>query len=308
MKEKAICNYPLLNCRECKKDLRGTENKDNCIYCGAPRRCGKKGMYGIPRCYIHGGGSYKRNTMIGGSKLKNGKHASIPLVRLTYEITERRKQEMAKLDDLTEKIQEIMGDPELLAHRRPIALIELRIRQLLERIDADDAADRLEQADAAFREFDRYYRPPVDRTKTREKEAYYKLRAIMDQVNQDYQSWNQIFSAFDLSRKLRESEMKRLKEMNAMISLEDTYDLIGELTQAVIEEVDDPRTLNAIKARFIQRLGPGYRGKIRGESEEAGIFEPDNLDSGKLLDTGVEGAYDFDALSHSDTDGGIEQG
>ncbi len=197
--------------------------------------------------------------------------------------------------DFTDKVQDAMNDPELTALRRPLALISVRVQQLLGRIDVDASEKRWKSALKAWEDYKLVTNPTSGNMR-----AYRKLDALMTEATSDVESWEQIFGALDLQRKLSESETKRLKEMEMLITYEKVMDILMSLMNVIVQEVTDGSKLRTIQSEFIRVLGEGYIPEAR--TSGGGIIDvrPSDLDAKEFLDTRIEGADRVRAISSSE--------
>jgi hypothetical protein len=177
------------------------------------------------------------------------------------------------------KYLEMIKDPELLSQRETIAIIDMRIQELLDRIDHDKSDKRWLAVMKAWAEY------KGARGTIKETEKYIALDNLMEAAEHDYESWRQIFSAFDVQRKVKESEMKRLKEMNMMLNVEEAMKLSAGLLNAVLEVVDDPRALQSIRTKFIRLIGDAGVGFAFRDRTHEDLLQSGEVDSETLLDS-----------------------
>jgi hypothetical protein len=78
-----------------------------------------------------------------------------------------------------------------------------------------------------------------------------------DAAYHDYAAWEQMMMAIDLDRRLVESEVKVAKDLHAMLTSEEAYELVAKLLSAVLRVVSDPRQLKAIQYEFTRITGDG---------------------------------------------------
>lgn len=271
------CNYPVRTCRNCKTRLAGTEDKKNCYNCGELRKCSNAPMYPSTVCRIHGGGSIKKGTSPGRPPI-TGEYSKFPLIKMTND-------KRVKLR-LTDRVQEAMADPELVALRKPLALISLRVQDLIERLEQSEDPERWEKALDAFNDFALVYRGRG--AAPDERKAYRRLSAIMEEAKNDYDAWQDIMKTIEVGRKLSESERKRLIQMKAVMTSEEVLEIAMSLLNAVIEETDDPIKLKRIQTKFIRIIGAGNIDNAGISQRETEFYRPSDLDSPQFLDTRTE--------------------
>lgn len=180
---------------------------------------------------------------------------------------------------LLQKYQAAMKDPELLSLRESLAILEIRGKELLERADSGESADRWRMALEAWSDF------KGKRNSLFEPAAFAKLNSVMEDAMHDYASWRQLFDIFELRRKLSESERKRLLEMQQIITAEDAAKLITALQMAVIRIVDDSSKLKLIEYEFIRLSGVGGVQEPKERVDEEQLFDASTMDTGTLLDS-----------------------
>ena len=169
---------------------------------------------------------------------------------------------------LAAKYNEMRKDGKLLSNRHSVGIIDHRVMQLVERIDANDAPDRLNKLQKLWVEMRDL------ETKGRELEANLIKKEIDDQfakAREDYIVWEQMFNALDVRRKMIDSEVKIARDMHAIMTAEDGMDLAKKLLACVLQVVNEPNQLKAIQYEFAKIIGDTPGGKsdaIDGEFEE----------------------------------------
>lgn len=177
------------------------------------------------RCRMHGGRS-----LIGAAspQFKTGRYSKHLPARLSA------------------RYQEAQNDPQLLALRDEVALIDSRLAELLGRVDTGESAQRWKEAQEAFDEL----------RKARTKGDAKEFAAAMDELERallsgnDYGLWAEIANAVNLRKQLVESERKRLVEMQQMITSERAMVLLTTVVDIIRSHVTDRNTLTAISAEF----------------------------------------------------------
>ena len=82
-----------------------------------------------------------------------------------------------------------------------------------------------------------------------------KISEQFEKAREDYAIWDQMMQAVDIRRKLVESEVKVVKDIQAIMTAEDAYNMVAELLAAVIEAVNDPQILKRIQYAFTKIVG-----------------------------------------------------
>lgn len=153
---------------------------------------------------------------------------------------------------LAAKYNEMKKNGKLLSNRHSIEIIRHRVEQLIERIDMNDAPDRLNQLNKLWikiREAEK---------NGREAEAIVlknKMDDLFNQAREDWISWEQMFNALELDRKMVESEVKIAKDIQAIITVEEAYNMIAEINAIVISVVNDPLKLKQIQYELAKMIG-----------------------------------------------------
>lgn len=226
---------------------------------------------------------------------------------------------------LAAKYNEIQNNGQILSNRSALEVVRTRIKQLAERIDLNDAPERMSKIAKMWKEFQR------ERLIGSQMEAE-KIAATIDReieaAYHDYASWQQMFSALDLDRKLVESEMKVIKEIKAIMTVEDGYELSAKLLAAVIGVLkDDPdrsKKLKRIQYEFTRIIGerPGsspYDSEDDGSDDWGSVGAvidggPGEVDRAQFLDPGnerrpeAEGPYQIGSISEGFAEGDFGEG
>ena len=243
------CKSLVRTCKGCEKRFERNDKTNPCE-CGVDRACSKPPVPGYNFCSSHGGPSPSRNYWGKGRGMTTGAGSSFQITRLAAKYNEMRK------------------DGKLLSNRHSVEIIDHRVMQLVERIDANDAPDRLNKLQKLWNEM-----RELEENK-RDLEASLIKVAIDEQfakAREDYLSWEQMFNALDVRRKMIDSEVKIAKDMHAIMTAEDGMDLAKKLLACVLQVVNEPNQLKAIQFEFAKIIGDTPGGKpdaIDGEFEE----------------------------------------
>lgn len=158
------------------------------------------------------------------------------------------------LTRLAASYNEMQNDGRLLSNRRSLEVVRMRIQQLSERINFQDAPDRFKKVGRLWR----MYRTALREDRRLDAESLsVELDAQFDAAYQDYAAWEQMMMAIDLDRRLVESEVKVAKDLHAMLTSEEAYELVAKLLAAVLRVISDPRQLKAIQYEFTRITGDG---------------------------------------------------
>lgn len=249
---KCQSNSPVTKCRKC--GWKNEKREWTCAECGEEMRCQKDAVDGYTLCDSHGGPAPNRN-FYGRGPMDTGSTSAFPITRLaaTY-----NKQ---------------VSDGVLLSNRASIDLIDTRIKQLLERVDIEEAPDRVAKLYELWNDF---------KSQPEHSPEWLQARVALDdefkKVYHDYKAWEQIFQALDLRGKSIEREVKTLQSIKAMMTAEDGYHLSARLLAASMKVIgDDPKKLKELQYEYAKIIGESSdrvtEGVIiadRGGSEEGG--------------------------------------
>lgn len=152
---------------------------------------------------------------------------------------------------LKERYQEARTDPDLLALREDIALVDSRLTDLLKRVDTGESGKLWINLREAFNEFGKA------RTKGDVAEMTARLAEVEGLILRglvDYAAWEDVGKTLDRRQKLVESERKRLIEMQQVLSVNQAMVLLSAVVETVRKNVTDRKALAAISsdlARFV---------------------------------------------------------
>ena len=116
----------------------------------------------------------------------------------------------SRLMKIAEKYTEMLSNGRILSNRAAMEVLDGRVRQLAERIDLNDAPDRMGRLNALWQEFRDAYKNDKGSDMV---VAVKKLDNEFEKAYHDYKSWEQLMQLFDLRRKLVDSEVKTIKEI-----------------------------------------------------------------------------------------------
>ena len=228
-----------------------------CPKCGTNRDpCGRQAVPGYRFCPYHGGPNPKNNFYGLGGKFVTGEKSQFPLTRLA-----------AKYNDM-------QRNGKLLSNRASLDVVRDRIRQLAERIDMNEAPDRL----ANIREL------WIDYKKNKNTMDEIMCMKLLDEeferAYHDYAAWKQMFEAIDIDRKLVESEVKIIKDIHAVLTVEDAYELTAQLLGAIISTTQGMENIpDSVKLHFLKRIQYEFT-RIVGDRLGAGSGGSSPEDSG----------------------------
>ena len=224
-------------CKQCGKRFPGRTKENPCPDCGKDRKCENSAVHGYKWCTVHGGPNPSKGFYGLGRGLETGMSSSFPLTQLAA-----KKNAMAKSGSI-------------LSNRKSIEVIRGRIEELLERIKKNEAADRLGNLQKKWKVFIKVYNKQGKEIETGI--AVRKLEEEFDALYHDYKSWEQLKDYLDLDRKMIESEVKIAKDLQAILTADDAYDMLADFFAIIIRLETDPQKLKAYKHEFARLIGEG---------------------------------------------------
>lgn len=253
------------------------------------QQCKRSSVYATDRCTRHGGGKPLKGKPRGHQNFKTGVNSDLLVFKFAGQIIEgkvpmtKRYQKFIP-ERLAEKYLMSVNDPEIIALNDDIALVETRIKQILERIDDDAPPPVWADAKNVFDEF-LMYRRLEDTAKARECLAL--LQTIFEHQAKDRETWDEVFSRLEQRMKLASEERKRRMDMKALMDAEQVMDVASRLLAAVNEAAEDVIEDDKIRKqlylatgqRFARITGsgdPGVLASIRSGSVE--LARPSRLD------------------------------
>lgn len=137
---------------------------------------------------------------------------------------------------LLERYAQAASDPDLLALREDIALIDARLGDLLERVDSGESGEAWTKAREALESFQAGQQAnDVPQMKA----AIADLTKIIKRGQADYAAWREVGTAIDRRERLVRSERKRLVEMQQVLTLQEgmmLFQRIGELIETHVTD------------------------------------------------------------------------
>jgi len=174
------------------------------------------------RCHLHGGKSLGG---IASPRFKHGRYSKyLPSA-------------------LAQRYESARQDPDLLALRDDVALLDSRLSELVEKIDTGESGSLWQHLHEAH---ERLVRAKELKEVESMAEALTEIGELIKFGADDYANWEEIIKLLDQRRRLVESERKRLVEMQQMITVERAMVLVSAVVNAVARHIDDRKQLNAI--------------------------------------------------------------
>lgn len=193
--------------------------------------------------------------------------------------------------ELADKSQAIQNSHLVLSNRKDMELVRYRIGQILERIDAREAPDRLERLTKLW---EKYTDAVKNGMKIESSKIMLELDKEFSKARTDFASWQQIFDAIELDRKLVESEVKVLKDMKAIMTAEDAHELAAKLLSIIVESIQrsdilpeqKSQLIGSISFEFTRLVGEQTDRRSRGSTGEGSGARPGGVDREPVYDPG----------------------
>ena len=243
--------------------------------CSANRRHGR-GRCGSPamkngKCHKHGGAS-KKGAEHGS--YKTGEYSA-------YMPTGLRR-----------KFEESLADPKLMQTRKDIALVDARIKELLEQLttgETGDAWTRLRHVAGDFRK-------SLDKgDKEKSNELLRQMFSIIIRGQQDSNHWQELSGQIDRRTRLVEAEFTRAVKMEAVMTEEQVMGVMSRLSSVVFKHVRDEDARAEIAAELravaVGEIGGPIESEVRAIPSQGRLSEiRDGMPSGPFGSPTVEDA------------------
>ena len=190
-------------------------------------QCKNYAVTGYTVCRFHGAGSPKAGRPGGVNKKAIGRYSKYLPQRLAVRYNEAK------------------ADTELLDMRDNIALLDVRIGELIESMNDGDTRKHWKHLREAWAEY-----RLVRYDHKREPILAKNIDDILDRGYEIHSAWAEIYLVNEHKRRTVDSEKKRLSDMQQMISAEQVLMMLGGIVAIIRECVPDFQTQQAIGARL----------------------------------------------------------
>jgi hypothetical protein len=167
-------------------------------------------------------------------------------------IVRKSKRSDSRLMKIAENYKKMLSNGRILSNRAAMEVVDRRVQQLAERIDVNDAPDRMARLHGLWEEFREAYNADKGSEMV---VAIKELDNEFEKAYHDYKAWEQLMQVFDLRRKLVDSEVKTIKEIKAILTAEDAHNLVAKLLAVVLRVETDPVKLRVIHFEFSRIIG-----------------------------------------------------
>lgn len=217
-----------------------------------------------------------------------------------------------QLTRIAASYNEIQGNGRILSNRKAMEIIWKRVEQLAERIDLNEAPERMAKIQKLWVEF------RALTAQEKEVEALIVAKEIdaeFDAAYHDYMAWRQMFDALEIHSKMTESEVKIMKDMRALMTAEDAYELVAQVMAVLLQVLqDDPKKLKEAQFALTRIIGENNSGSGRGRRESGSGPGSGGLDREQFLHPGdeersyIEGSSTTGGIPEGSTSGDIQEG
>lgn len=231
-----VCGARTKQCRKCGHAYSRDEYELwACPECGEKRGCTRRVRAAGERCRNHGGAS-----------LRGAAH---PMFR-----TGRYSKFLP--DKLAARYAEAVSDAELLDLRHEIALIDLRISALVERLGTGESAENWGRLIEAY---DQLKSSQAVRDVAGLADALSALGAVIEGGKQNESGWKEVIELLERRRRLVDSETKRLALMQQFVTSQQLVSLAAAVLEVIRENVSESATR--------ARIADGIRNLISGNGD-----------------------------------------
>lgn len=207
------------------------------------------------------------------------------------------------LTQIASKYNEIQSNGKILSNRKAMDILWHRVEELAERIDLNQAPERMATIQKLWIEF------RTLNQQDKELEARAVARKIDDEFEaayHDYMAWKQMIEILEVHSKMTESEVKIMKDLRMIMTAEDAYELVAQVMAVMLRVLqDDPKKLKEAQYELTRLIGETGGRFGRGRSEGGSGSGSGGLDREKFLHPGDE---ERPYIEGSFTTGGVPEG
>lgn len=195
-------------------------------------RCEKSPMVGRERCRFHGGATPRG---VASPHFRHGRFSKNLPTRMISDY------------------ERALADPEMVAHREDIALLDARLEDVLRRVDSGESGQVWKELRSEWQRF----------TTARANQDGAEMASALEEVGRrigqgygDYVAWGEVRSILEQRRKMAASERDRLIKAQLMMPIEKAMALMGGIEAILKTHINDPVLLMNI-GNDILRLTAG---------------------------------------------------
>jgi flagellin-specific chaperone FliS len=168
---------------------------------------------------------------------------------------------------LAAKYNEMQQSGVLLSNRKSMDVVRARLEELLERVDAREYSERVI---ALYNLWTKWKEQDSHGKQVEALQTVMEIDKEFEKAYHDYRSWDQILNLIDLDRKLVESEVKIAKDLHAVMTAEEAYEMIAQFFGIIIRHVNDPLALKAIQYELTRLIGDRSNVEVEASDGEEG--------------------------------------
>lgn len=234
------------------------------------QQCKRSAVYGTDRCPRHGGGKPLKGKPRGHQNFKTGEHSDLLIFKFAGQMIAGKIPMTSRYEKfipgrMAEKYLESVNDPEIIALNDDIALVETRIKQLIDNIDKDEPPPVWDEVSNKFQEFMLHKRLKRVPEAT---ECLDELEYMFSRERAERAAWDEILQRTEQIMKLRSEERKRRMDMKNLLNAEQAMDMTAKLLVAVNEGLES--VVNDEETRKQVYLSIGQRfARITGSGDPA---------------------------------------
>lgn len=221
------------------------------------------------------------------------------------------KGSSSQLVQIASKYNEIQNSGRILSNRKAMDILWHRVEQLAQRIDLNEAPERMAKIKSMWDEF-----RSLDKSGAALEAAVMamKIDAEFEAAYHDYMAWKQMIEILEVHSKMTESEVKIMKDMRALVTAEDAHELVARVMAVLLRVLqDDPKKLKEARYEFEIIIGANVGGGFGSGSRESGSSaRSGDMDRERVFDTGdeerseIEGPDAFGSISEGHNPGDIQ--
>lgn len=245
----ALCGAGTVQCANCPHHRKLHDkaarkcNEKGCRCKGfVAKPCGKAPSKGRTRCRKHGGAS-----LVGPShpNFTTGRHSKV------------LKGGLAQVYETS------LSDPNLVSVRDELALVDMRVSQLLEAIGETGNAKLLKEIRAKFDVFKAAGKKKGPNSAIEGLGALEQVDRLIDDALTAAATWDELRDTLDLRRKLSETETRRMRDLHQLIDVKTAIAMMTLLVNEVKKRVTDREVLAALSTQFVRLAGGGSSEAVR---------------------------------------------
>lgn len=267
------CKHLFDFCPGCQRNFRRDERYLSCPDCGAGRQCKNYRVKGYDFCHLHGGkpNLKARYEPKRGRAIMTGEHSSSPVAKLA-----------AKYIKMSE------SGP-LVNNSKVLSILDDRIIELLNRIEENYSENRVKKIIKAWQDLKSGF-PGMEKwvaDKPTANKAFHTLEIETEKAYHDYESWNQVGDFMKMRSTVSKEQVSILKDLKAMITAEDAYELSAQLLAAVVtvlkDEPNGAKLTKSIHGEFARILGEPSLEPLGGREQEIIDIDTSRMDRAEFL-------------------------